>query len=138
MWAPFFGIGISFFLFLSKRVTKREYFITYALIIIFVYLKYTHLLTITCICTSLFFHFCRSIKLPSILTYFGKISYSLYLIHLPIIFTVGQILQHVNIIKIHPNLSVIILMLTAILSSIPFYYLIEKPSLLWAKKLKKD
>ena len=137
-WAPFFGVGTLSFMLLSKKISGKEYFISFLFIACFLYFKYTNLLTLLCFLTIMFLLFSQSIKLPFILTYLGKISYSLYLIHLPIILILGQILDEFNFSKNYPSFSIIILMLSAILSSIPFYFLFEKPSLLWAKKLKQN
>jgi peptidoglycan/LPS O-acetylase OafA/YrhL len=136
-WAPFFGVGILLFLFHSSKISTFEYYLSFAVILCFISFKYTYLLTLVCLFTTIFLLFCNSIKLPSTLAYVGKISYSLYLIHLPIILIVGRTLFDYNLSQKFPNLSIAILVLSAVCCSILFYFLFEKPSLSWAKKLKK-
>ena len=136
-WAPFFGVGTLVFLFHSSKISTFECYLSFAFILCFVFFKYTQLLSLVCLLTTIFLLFCNSIKLPSTLAYVGKISYSLYLIHLPIILIVGRTLFDYKLSLKFPNLSVVILILSAICCSVLFYFLFEKPSLLWAKKLKK-
>jgi peptidoglycan/LPS O-acetylase OafA/YrhL len=101
-------------------------------------IKYTKILTGVCFLTTAFLLVSSSINFPSFLVFLGKISYSLYLIHLPIILIVGQMLHDYNLSKSFPNFSVVILLLSAIFGSILFYVFFEKPSISWAKKLKKE
>jgi peptidoglycan/LPS O-acetylase OafA/YrhL len=136
-WAPFFGLGILVYLFHSSKILTFECYLSFAIILCFVFFKYTYLLSLVYFLTTIFLLFCNSIKLPSSLAYVGKISYSLYLIHLPIILIIGRILFDYNLSQKFPNLSVVILTLSAICLSILFYFLFEKPSLKWVKKLKK-
>ena len=136
-WAPFFGVGILLFLFHSSKISTFECYLSFAVILCFISFKYTYLLSLVCLFTTIFLLLCNSIKLPSTLAYVGKISYSLYLIHLPIILIVGRTLFDYNLSQKFPNLSIAILVLSAVCCSILFYFLFEKPSLSWAKKLKK-
>ena len=136
-WAPFFGVGTLLFSFHSRKISIFECYLSFAIILCFVFFKYTYLLSLVYFLTTIFLLFCNSIKLPSSLAYVGKISYSLYLIHLPIILIIGRILFDYNLSQKFPNLSVVILTLSAICLSLLFYFLFEKPSLKWVKKLKK-
>ena len=136
-WAPFFAVGIIIFLLRTGRLTKKEFYLSFSIFLCFLFIQYTKLLSLVCLCTTIFLLYFHSFKFPSILTFLGKISYSLYLIHLPIILMAGMILNQSNFSKNFPNLSVIILLLAAILGSTLFYILFEIPSLKWAKMLKK-
>lgn len=136
-WAPFFGVGMLVFLLKSRKISNIECYLSFTIILCFVYLKYTNLLFLVCLITTIFLLFCNSAKHSPVLVFAGKISYSLYLIHLPIILITGQMLHDCNFSKKFPNFSVIILILSAIFGSILFYFLFEKPSLSWTKKLKK-
>lgn len=136
-WAPFFGIGILLFLFHSSKISTFECYLSFAVILCFVCFKYTYLLSLVGLFTTIFLLFCNSIKLPSTLAFVGKISYSLYLIHLPIILILGRTLFDYNFSQKFPNLTIVILALSAICFSVIFYFLFEKPSLTWAKNLKK-
>ena len=134
---PHLHISLLLFLFHSSKISTFECYLSFAVILCFVCFKYTYLLSLVCLSTTFFLVFCNSIKLPSTLAFVGKISYSLYLIHLPIILIIGQTLFDYNMSQKFPNLTVIILTLSAICFSVLFYFLFEKPSLSWAKKLKK-
>ena len=136
-WAPFFAVGIMVFLLRTQRFSKTEFYLSFSIILCFLFIKYTKLLSLVCLFTTAFLVYFHSFKPHIFLTFLGKISYSLYLIHLPIILTAGMILKQSNFSKNFPNLSVTVLLLAAISGSTLFYILFEKPSLKWAKMLKK-
>ena len=75
----------------------------------------------------------RQAKLPG--HSLGKISYSLYLVHLPVMVLLATWLKSLEWFTVPPDLFAIILLLAAILASLPFYLLVEKPSLNWSRKL---
>ncbi len=136
-WAPFFAVGIIIFLLRTGKIAKKEFYLSFSIFLCFLLIQYTKLLSLVCLCTTVFLLYFHSFKFPSILTFLGKISYSLYLIHLPLILIAGMILNQSNFSENYPNLSVAVLLLAAISGSTLFYILFEKPSLKWAKMLKK-
>jgi peptidoglycan/LPS O-acetylase OafA/YrhL len=136
-WAPFFAVGIMVFLLRTQRFSKKEFYLSFSIILCFLFIKYTKLLSLVCLSTTAFLIYFHSFKPHVFLTFLGKISYSLYLVHLPIILMTGMILNRSNFSENFPNLSVAVLLLAAISGSTLFYILFEKPSLKWAKLLKK-
>jgi len=127
----------NYFLLRTGKLAKKEFYLSFSIFLCFLLIQYTKLLSLVCLCTTVFLLYFHSFKFPSILTFLGKISYSLYLIHLPLILIAGMILNQSNFSENHPNLSVAVLLLAAISGSTLFYILFEKPSLKWAKMLKK-
>ena len=89
-------------------------------------LEYTNLLTLVTILTGLLMLWLPSEK-KLIGHFLGKISYSLYLIHLPVIILLAEWMKPVGMIDQFPNCSIIILILSSIVCSIPFYYFLENP-----------
>jgi len=137
-WAPFFAVGMMVFFLRTQKFSKKEFYISFSIILSFLLFKYTKLLLLVCLSTTVFLLYFHTSKPPSFFIFLGKISYSLYLIHLPIILIAGMILNQIQFSQNFPNLSVVVLMLLAILGSFLFYSFCEKPSLKLAKKLKKE
>jgi peptidoglycan/LPS O-acetylase OafA/YrhL len=70
-----------------------------------------------------------------VLRFFGKISYSLYLVHVPIggriINVFDQFVKNENL----RSIGVFIALAVAIFAAWIFYLIIEKPSMIWSKKI---
>lgn len=66
----------------------------------------------------------------------GAASYSIYLIHLPILSVLHRIVSKFQLqIYIHPNIIFLILVIMAVLSGIVTHLLIEKPIIRWLKNI---
>ena len=136
-WSPFFAVGILIFLFKSEKISRREFYTLFSIIFCFLVIKYTKVLSLVCLSTTLFLLYFKSRKLSWLPIFLGRISYSLYLVHLPIILGIGLLLHRYNFSTEFPDISVLILLFCAISGSTIFYYLFESPVLKWVKKLKK-
>ena len=135
MWTPFFGTGLLLFLFHVKHISIKEFgaFLTILLVVLF--LEYTKLLTLITLSTALLILlFSRTTnKLPCL--YLGKISYSLYLVHLPIITVIALPLHESGFTNQNPDITVLLLLAASVIAAIPFFHFVEKPSLAWSKKI---
>lgn len=78
--------------------------------------------------------FRQKIKVPEVMVLLGNASYSMYIVHVPIIMTV---LKNINI-QYATNKGVLLLLVLAILLlAILSYWYIEKPILRWLKEYKR-
>lgn len=136
-WTPFFATGLLLFLFHLRKISRKEFFITSTCMVALLFFEYTKLLTLVTLLTGFLILWLPSEK-KLIGHFLGKISYSLYLVHLPIIILLAELIKPFGIIDRFPNCSVILLALSSIAASIPFYHFLEKPSVGWAKKLGKQ
>ena len=134
MWIPFFALGLLLFLYQSGKVSRAEFSMFMAGILLFLLIEYTKLFTLTAAGTAVLIALVPGkAKLPG--HSLGKISYSLYLVHLPVMVLLATWLKSLEWFTAPPDLFAIILLLAAILASLPFYLLVEKPSLNWSRKL---
>ena len=136
-WTPFFATGLLLFLFHLRKISRKEFFITSACMVALLFFEYTKLLTLVTLLTGFLILWLPSEK-KLIGHFLGKISYSLYLVHLPVIILLAEWMKPLGVIDRFPNCCVILLVLSSIAASIPFYHLLEKPSVAWAKKLGKQ
>ena len=126
-WLPIFLLGVILFLYKSKLIINKEFYTVTALVLIFCIYKYSVisvLYTMIPIASVLFF---SDLKIKG-LNFFGKMSYSIYLIHPLIGASFINILSHsVNsfIGKIFVIFSGIVITL---ISSYIMYLIVEKPS----------
>jgi peptidoglycan/LPS O-acetylase OafA/YrhL len=133
-YLPSFLIGISFCLFSENYLNKYYLLITTSILILFEIIFGQGALYAIVIFFTPFLIFWKPIGDNKIIIFLGKISYSLYLIHIPIgmrIINLGARFSHDNFM-----LQLLILLsalFTSIIISFLFYNLIEKPSILYAK-----
>lgn len=130
-----FVFGILTFQALSKIISIRAYFFIFIVVSVCSYFSLGLLITIIAMLTSLVILFVKA-KEFRILTFLGTISYSLYLVHIPI---GGRI---VNIGKrfAESDLEFFVISLLATLISIVFAYyfykIIERPAMNLASQIK--
>jgi peptidoglycan/LPS O-acetylase OafA/YrhL len=129
-----FVYGYIMFFWLIKKISKSEAIIILIIFSIFTLLKVSIISAIVPLLTSLFIMVFHNLnKTPGVFTFFGKISYSLYLIHLPLSSIFVYLISQVLVI----NNTVLFLMCFAICIPLAylFYLFIEKPSLNLSKKV---
>ena len=79
-WLPLFLVGILLFLFLSKVVPAKEYYIISGFIVVFCLFKYESVAVVYTILPLIAVIAFKDFKIPT-LHFLGKFSYSIYLIH---------------------------------------------------------
>ena len=134
-WVPFFATGLLLFLFRFDKISLNEFLITATCMVALLLFEYTKLFTLVAVGTGcLVLALPRGRKLPG--HFLGKISYSLYLVHLPVIIVLASWLEPLNLVKEHPDFSVVVLFSASVIASLPFYYFAEKPSHAWSRRLR--
>lgn len=126
-WLPVFMLGIILFLFKAKFIGQKEYYLISFLLICFCFYKYPIASVVFSLIPVVLILFFSNIKLIGF-DFFGKMSYSIYLVHPLIGASFINILSHTvnsNIGKVAVIMSGIIITL---ISSYIMYRIIEKPS----------
>lgn len=127
-WLPVFYIGILIFLFKIQKIAKIEFYITVSVLFLFSCYHY-HLGSVVYMLIAavaiLYYGECKVL----ILNYLGKMSYSIYLVHLPIGLTLMNIMAHsffdTYLEKVFVLLSGFV---ATLISSYIMYLLVERPS----------
>ena len=135
-WLPLFAIGIATFQVYVGRLSRGGFSI--ALIPVLACSTFVDgpLPTAAGLVTAVLILTCAHKKLPRAfepLTWVGTISYSLYLVHLPIGSRVINIVMRVSDSPVGRHLGLIIAFAASILSACIFWYLVERPSQKWSK-----
>lgn len=92
-WLPVFMLGVILFLFKSSLIRNSEYYSSSLILLIICVFKYSLLSTIYVSLPLISILFWQDIKIP-LLDFFGKFSYSIYLIHPTIGASLINILSH--------------------------------------------
>lgn len=137
-WTPFFGLGIILFLYKVKRVQQFEFWALTGFAFCFLSLTYPIALNFAALATFVFIMRSPKIKAHPFFHFLGKSSYSLYLIHLPVIILSSKVLSNFHFFSTSSNFTVLILLVISIVSGIVFFLLFEKPFLRISKKLRKS
>lgn len=130
-----FAFGILTFQALSKIITIRKYFFILIVVSSFSYFSLGFLITVVAIFTSLIILFVRINEL-SVWTFLGSISYSLYLLHIPIGGRVVNLGKRVVDSQIEFLFLSIFATLISIVCAYYFYKLIEQPAINLASRIK--
>ena len=130
-----FAFGILTFQALSKIISIKKYFFMFIVVSVFSYFSLGLLITVVAVFTSLFILFVK-IKEFRILTFLGSISYSLYLLHIPIGGRVVNIGKRFADSDIEFVFISILATLISIICAYYFYKFIEKPAMNLASRIK--
>jgi len=126
-WLPVFYIGIITFMFNVNHLNKKEFYLTLFFLISFCLYKYPFPSVVYMLIPVIAILFFANYKIP-VLNFFGKMSYSIYLIHPIIGASLINILSH----RYTDPLGKITVILTGtivtLISSYAMYLLIENPS----------
>ena len=135
-WIPFFATGLLLFLYRLERISRNEFLITATSMVALLLFEYTKLLTLVAVGTGcLILALPKGPKLPG--HFLGKISFSLYLVHLPVVIALATWLNSLFPLNKYPDLSVALLFSASLAVSVPFYLLVEKPSQAWSTRLRR-
>lgn len=129
-----FVIGYIAFLGFINKITKNRTIIILVLYAVFLMFEVSYITGIIPLLTALFILLYKNNKLPNYISFTGKISYSLYLVHLPISYFFATLMHTfiTNNFILYPLCLVV-----SIAFAYLFYRLIEKPSMDLSKNLKQ-
>jgi peptidoglycan/LPS O-acetylase OafA/YrhL len=135
-WLPVFYIGIIVFMYKGKKSnTQYEFWITLFLLIIFCLFKYSFASVVYMIIPVMAIVFFNQYKIP-VLNFFGKMSYSIYIIGGSIGGTFVNILSHQKTTDLGKFCVIMVGLTITLISSYISYFLIEKPSKKIASSIK--
>jgi len=130
-----FSLGILTFQYFSKLISSREYLILYILASASLFMTFGTLIALLGMATALVIGFLK-INVNRVFIFLGSISYSLYLIHVP----VGSRAVHLGQRLVSTEYEYLFISLIGVILSIAFaslfYIYIEKPSQAWSSKIK--
>lgn len=133
VYLPFFCMGIFYSMFLNGRINKLIFTIMFTAAVVLCYFRHGWLLTSFGIVTIGAFAFLKVVPKP--LAWLGKVSYSLYLLHIPIggrMINISEVLVKGENIR---SLIVFGVLAVCLLLSWVFYKVVEKPFQKWSKKM---
>lgn len=133
-WSSYFGLGIFYALYISKKYSIKEFILVMLLCSIVVYFKHGSVNLFVAFGVLSVVHFIPEHK-SKIGSFLGKISYSLYLIHPLIGLGFINFMSYRISTPIEKILVVIMALILTILSAYLFWKLIERPSQLSAQKI---
>jgi len=134
-WGPYFALGVFYALFLTKKYSLRKYFISSALACIVSFYFHGILDLSIGVGAIIVIHFFANYH-NKIGDFFGKISYSLYLVHGALGGSFISFMSHRFNEPIGKFLVIISGVLIAIASAYVFWRFVERPSHIAAKKIK--
>jgi peptidoglycan/LPS O-acetylase OafA/YrhL len=135
-WTPFFVLGIIIFLYENRLIPKPDFILLSLLTFTVLLFEYTKLLSAVSFLTFFFILLCPRLNEVGMTTYLGKISFSIYLIHLPVILLTAHFMKIKNMISVSSDFAVLTLLTSSVISGVLFFYVCEKPFLILAKSLK--
>lgn len=127
-WLPVFYIGIVIFLFKIKKINKIEFYLTAFVLFSFSFYHYHFGSVIYMLIAAVAILHYSQYKIY-VLNYLGKMSYSIYLVHLPIGLTLMNIMTHSFSNTFSGKIFVLLSgFVVTLISSYIMYLLVEKPS----------
>lgn len=127
-WLPVFYIGILIFLFKIKKIGQIEFYTTASILFLFSCYHY-HLGSVVYMLIAAVAILYYSESKVLVLNYLGKMSYSIYLVHLPVGLTLMNIMAHRFFGTYSGKIFVLLSGFVAtLISSYLMYLLVEKPS----------
>lgn len=134
-YAPFFLIGIVACLFMVKKISSLEFWLTTFLCLVYNAIHIEFLIACIGLITMLLIVYFSDLKL-FLLTKLGKISYSLYLIHPIIGASIINLLSKHTTTLFQKFVLILIAFIITLVSSYIMYLVIEKPSKKLSSKIK--
>lgn len=132
-YLPFFCMGIFYSMFLLGRADKLTFGVLFIAAIAVCFYKYDYILTGLGLVSIGAFAFIKSVPKP--MAWLGKISYSLYLLHIPIggrIINITEVLVKNEYLRVCAVFGAIAVCLAL---SWLFYRIVEKPFQKWSKRI---
>lgn len=132
----YFTTGILLYRYLAKKSGKIELFLSLCIVLVFLVMRYTYeeitvvLFTITIILIPL--------NPTPLSTFFGNISYSLYLLHMPVGLRLINLTQRFSDTELVRQGIVLVAFLLTVFVSYYYYRIIEKPFKKLSQKIKYE
>jgi peptidoglycan/LPS O-acetylase OafA/YrhL len=134
-WLPVFLLGNILFLYLTMNIEKYEFYISIIVILAYIGFSMPAPIFISSLLPSLAILYLFNYS-NSILNWFGKISYSIYLLHTIIGTTIINVLSHYAYSPLSKGLVIFTGLIVSIICSYCMYVFIEKPSQKLSSKIK--
>lgn len=134
-WSPVFLLGIYLAFFRLKIVTQKELLSAAFVLGAFIFFKMGTEILVFSIIPSAIIYYDPPLK-NRVLDFFGKISYSLYLIHTLIAFTIINLAMRVTTQDWQRPLFLILAFFATLLASFGLYYFVERPFKAMASSIK--
>ncbi|MCK7590228.1 acyltransferase [Subsaxibacter sp. CAU 1640] len=131
-----FSIGIVCAFYKKEYISKAYFLLLVAIIGIVIYMHHSYVITILSVGAALGIAFLDHVRNLKWLIFFGNISYSLYLLHVPIggrVINLGKRFASSNIEKI---LVIFVAVIVSVLAAWIFYKLVEVPSHKLSRKIR--
>lgn len=134
LWLPVFMVGISYTLYLTNVISKIEISLIYLMSFFLMSIHQSLEIQITTISTILIIHFFKNCS-SRISTFFGNISYSLYLTHSITGTALINLLSHHYTLAYQKFLVISIGLALSIISAYVFFRIFEHPSKVLSMKI---
>lgn len=131
-----FTIGIVGAFYKKEYINKMSFLISVGVIGLVIYLHHSYVITILSVGAILGITFLNTIRNFNWLIFFGNISYSLYLLHVPIGGRVINISRRFALGLTGKFFVIFIAMLISVIAAYLFYLFIEKPSHRLSRKIR--
>lgn len=131
-----FSIGIICAFYKKEYLKKSHFLFIVAIIGAIIFYHHSYVIGVLSVGATLGIAFLDSIKNFNWLVFFGNISYSLYLVHVPIggrVINLGKRLDGGYLSQV---LIILIAVIVSVLAAWLFYICIEKPSHRWSRKIR--
>ena len=135
-WLPLFAMGMASYQFILNRVSREQYIVLLLLAATIGAWSCGTERTVVGLVTSVIISACGTKRLPSVLSplaSIGTISYSLYLVHIPIGTRITNLATRLPELVIYRYLALTLALAVSIGASWLFWYFIEKPSQRWSQ-----
>lgn len=134
-YLPIFSIGIVACFYYNNIITITALLIAFLFLMVILVFNGEFLSVVVSFLTILLIN-CKVLSHVKLFSYLGTISYSLYLLHIPIgmrVINIGQRISHSE--NIFFNILILfIALLLSIMAANLLYRLVERPAINWAKK----
>lgn len=134
-YLPWFCFGIVTYKYVTKQLRLAEYLSVICLLFAFTYYVDGILRAGVLIATSVVIAFVR-IRIGRVASFFGAISYSLYLTHIPVGLSIINLSEHFNPSYQQKLLALVVAFVASVVSAYLLYILVERPSLRLASRLR--
>ncbi len=131
-----FTIGIVCAFYKKEYIDKLLFLVLVFLIGVVIYIHHSYVITILAVGASLGIAFLNRFSNFKLLIFFGNISYSLYLIHIPVGGRIINLSKRLPLDTYGKLLAIALALLMSIFVAWLFYILIEKPSHRLSRKIK--